>query len=235
MDINRYIGQQIDVDGYPPNQPFQCYDLANRYSIDIGYQRFGGLYASDIFGQQPQNYNWVKNTPSGIPPRGAVVVFTRVYGSGWGHVAITTGEGNTSYFVSLDQNWSAPRVVATRHDYSQVIGWGIPKNSNIINEGAKNMTPDEEKLAYNIVLGREPEPGAVLGDITAWQFIRAAEVELTAIRKENRDTIAKARGEIVNLTARVTELEALVKSKTVDEFSLGQLAGAFLRKIVSIK
>lgn len=143
--IAQYNGQQIDLDGFPKIQPFQCYDLANQYSLSRGYGRFGGLNAYDIFGQQPDNYTWVANTPEGVPPAGAVVVWDGGINNGPGHVAIATGEGNNDYFVSLDQNWGAPRCMLVRHNYNHVIGWGIPKNlSGAPAQGDNDMIVNDE-------------------------------------------------------------------------------------------
>ena len=70
MNPDAYIGQQIDLDGYPSWQPYQCYDWANFWSNKLGYRRFVGEKASGIYGQQPENYTWVANTPDGVPPAG---------------------------------------------------------------------------------------------------------------------------------------------------------------------
>jgi hypothetical protein len=140
--INQNNGKQVDLDGFPAYQPFQCYDLANKWSLANGYGRFGGLNASDIFGQQPQNYTWVRNSPTGVPPAGAVVVWDGGINNGPGHVAIATGGGDTNTFVSLDQNWNQPRVGLVRHDYNHVIGWGIPKNN--VTAGGGDMIPNGE-------------------------------------------------------------------------------------------
>lgn len=67
------------------------------------------------------------------------------------------------------------------------------------------MTPEQEKLAYNIVLGRDPEPGAPLGQRTAFNFIKDAENELTAIRAGNA-------AQVKQLTDRVNELQKTVDS-----------------------
>lgn len=137
FDPNRYLGRQIDFDGY---YGFQCFDLANQYSVDIGGRNFTGLNASDIFGQQPGKYDWIKNSPTGVPPNGAIVVWDGGINNGPGHVAIATGEGDTNTFVSIDQNWGTDRVTKVRHNYNHVIGWGVPK-------GVTNMaTYTEEKI-----------------------------------------------------------------------------------------
>lgn len=123
-------GKQVDLDGFPSEQPYQCYDLVNKWSLTLGYSRFSGLRAYDIFGQQPQNYTSISNSPTAVPQAGDIIVWNSSKGNGFGHTAIANGVGNTSTFESLDQNWSVPRCVGVKHDYSGVIGWLRPKNIN---------------------------------------------------------------------------------------------------------
>lgn len=147
-------GQQVDLDGFPSWQPYQCYDLANKWSILRGYSRFGGLYASDIYGQQPGNYTWIPNSPSAVPQAGDVVVWNRNYGNGAGHVAVANGVGNTSYFESFDQNWNVPRSVIVRHSYDGVIGWGRPKNisnAGIPAVGSNDVITDQDRDHLRVV------------------------------------------------------------------------------------
>lgn len=123
-------GKQVDLDGFPSEQPYQCYDLVNKWSLTLGYSRFSGLRAYNIFGQQPQNYTSISNSPTAVPQAGDIIVWDSSKGNGYGHTAIANGVGNTQYFESLDQNWSVPRCVGVKHDYSGVIGWLRPKNIN---------------------------------------------------------------------------------------------------------
>jgi len=143
MNPDAYIGQSIDLDGY---YGAQCFDWANKWSEVLGHNRFTGMNAYQIYGQQPESYTWVKNTPDGIPPRGAIVVWDGGINNGPGHVAVATGEGDTNTFVSLDQNWGQPRVVPVRHNYNHVIGWGIPKGiaSNVTPQGGEDVIVNDE-------------------------------------------------------------------------------------------
>lgn len=119
-------GQHIDLDGYPQSQPYQCVDLANDYSLRVAAgQRFTGN-AKDIYGQQPEHYDWVRNTPSGVPPKGSVFVYGAPWGGGYGHVGIVLA-ADVNTVTLLEQNDPFPRVTVGTHNYNGCIGWGIPK------------------------------------------------------------------------------------------------------------
>ena len=58
----------------------------------------------------------------------------------YGHVAVATGEGNTNYFYSYDQNWKVKQMVKVYHTYDSVYGVLRPKNQSNIN-GSPAPTP----------------------------------------------------------------------------------------------
>lgn len=211
--IAQYNGKQIDLDGFPQGQPFQCYDLANRYSLDLGYGRFTGLYASDIFGQQPNNYTWVRNTPNGVPPAGAVVIWDRSKGGGFGHVAVATGTGDKNSFQSLDQNWNGPRVALINHDYSGVIGWGIPKNTNTNTGGGGMGVPNAQYDAvvvdnYNLNLKlREYEQK--VRDLTADRDLFKTKAE--SLQKQVDELKAKLDAKPVNTDTKWETFKSLIR------------------------
>ena len=82
-----------------------------------------------------KNFDRIANTPSFVPKKGDIVVWSKSMG-GTGHIAIATGEGNTSYFYSYDQNWGYPYEPVTRHkhDYSKFLGVLRPKNQALAEE-----------------------------------------------------------------------------------------------------
>lgn len=125
-------GRQVDLDHYPASQPFQCVDEASDYMINVvGGARFTGN-AKDIYGQQSNLLTWVKNTPNGVPSKGAVFVYGNTWGAGFGHVGIVLS-ANVDTVTLLEQNVAAPRVTVGTHRYDGSIGWGIPnKNVNAV-------------------------------------------------------------------------------------------------------
>lgn len=122
--FNKYNGVGLDVDN---SWGVQCVDLASKFIDEVcgipnttlmGYE-YWTLYNSTPF--LNNNFNRISNTPSFVPQKGDLVVWAE---AGQNHVAIATGEGNTSYFYSYDQNWGSPNCPTKRihHDYSGVTG-----------------------------------------------------------------------------------------------------------------
>lgn len=189
MNPDAYIGRAIDWDRA---YGVQCVDLVNQYAVDRGLPRFTGGAAADMFGQSPQAYTWVSNTPDGVPPEGAIVVWNRGVGP-WGHIAIARKGSTKSVLKTVDQNWNGrPNATAVDHNYNHVIGWGIPKiyqnNSQGDNMGVPNAQYDAVVVDnYNLNLR-----------------IRALEAEIGGIASE-RDALKK---EVANLKAEIVKLQA---------------------------
>lgn len=125
------IGVGIDYDG----NGVYCFDLANDYSINlIGGKQFWGDGAYEIytnFANQPgkELYERIPNTPEFVPIKGDIMVWGTGIGK-WGHVAICTGEGDTTWFNSYDQNWGGKNepVELIKHNYNHVLGVLRPKD-----------------------------------------------------------------------------------------------------------
>lgn len=130
------IGVGLDYDG---QYGIMCFDLANDYSVNlIGGKQFLGMGAYEIytnFDNQPAHelYTKIPNTPEFVPAKGDIMVWSTGIGQ-WGHVAICTGEGDTTWFESYDQNWNyanAP-VTLVKHSYNSVLGVLRPKDQTKI-------------------------------------------------------------------------------------------------------
>lgn len=126
------IGVGLDYDG---QYGIMCFDLANDYSVNlIGGKQFLGMGAYEIytnFDNQPAHelYTKIPNTPEFVPAKGDIMVWGTGIGQ-WGHVAICTGEGDTTWFNSYDQNWGGKNepVTLIKHNYNAVLGVLRPKD-----------------------------------------------------------------------------------------------------------
>ena len=88
------------------------------------------------------NFNRIPNTPSFVPQKGDIAVWDKRHGK-YGHIAICTGEGNTNYFYSYDQNWVIKKMHKVKHSYKDGFAGVLrPKAQEKING---------QKMKYHIV------------------------------------------------------------------------------------
>lgn len=136
--VKTYLGKGIDYDN---TYGVQCVDLVKLFVdkvLDIKPQSIGN--AIEYYNKRntskylTDNFTWIDNTPTFIPQKGDIAVFTSK--SGVGHVSICTGEGTTSYFYSYDQNYPTGKhepMTEIKHIYASFLGVLRPVNqSNIV-------------------------------------------------------------------------------------------------------
>ena len=75
----------------------------------------------------------LENTPSFVPQKGDIVIWGAGLGNIYGHIAIATGEGNTSQFYSYDMNWGGKACKKVLHNYKGFLGVLRPKDQSKIN------------------------------------------------------------------------------------------------------
>lgn len=169
--VNKYNGKGINFDGAYGNQ---CIDLAAQFVQEVwghsgwdiakgaAYQvwtEFDSLPASKYAHRVP-------NTPTGVPPEGALMVWGTGIGQ-YGHISVVRGGSNTSVFQSFDQNWNYHQYCEPIvHNYNAVLGWIV------LNEVAKPQEVDMidangVKDLYRVFLGRE----ASQGEANSWANI----------------------------------------------------------------
>lgn len=123
--INTYNGKSIDYDGVAG---VQCVDLAKMYLNKVfGLNPGAWGNAKDYYlnyNNLPlkNTFNRIANTASFVPQKGDIVVWGARLGNTYGHIAIATGEGNTSNFYSYDLNWGSKVVSKIQHNYKGFLG-----------------------------------------------------------------------------------------------------------------
>jgi len=136
--IGRTNGREIvtPCTGHPAWDA-QCKDLVDAWSRFLGKHCFTGN-AVALKPTRAGEWKWVPNSPSGIPPVGAVVVvshWSRGSDGRWynfGHTMIAMPRCTTHTIYSFDQNWSSPHHARpeTHVGYNvtnwRVLGWWIP-------------------------------------------------------------------------------------------------------------
>lgn len=134
--INYYLNKAIDFDGV---SGVQCVDLVKLYLEKVLNIKTGAWgNAKDWFlnynniNNLCNNFNKIYNTPEFIPQKGDIVVWGEGLGK-YGHIAIATGEGTTSWFSSYDMNWGQKACQKVRHNYKGFLGVLRPINQEKIN------------------------------------------------------------------------------------------------------
>lgn len=130
--VAKYNGKSIDYDGL---YGVQCTDLIKLYADKV----FGVAAGRAAWGNAKYYYTAtpaalqkittkIANTPSFVPKKGDIMVWNGNVGGGAGHIAICTGEGNTSHFYSYDENWGIKPMHRVKHTYANVYGVLRPKD-----------------------------------------------------------------------------------------------------------
>jgi len=124
--ITKYDGKPIDYDGF---YGYQCRDLVMQYISEfLGFPQPPAGNAINLYTSfnQPNSYDLIANTPTGIPTKGDIMVWGTGVGSN-GHTGIYIS-GNMYSFVSFDQNWPVGSYCHQQnHNYNYVLGWLHPK------------------------------------------------------------------------------------------------------------
>lgn len=133
--INAYNGKSFDYDGVAG---VQCVDLAKMY-LDKVFGIKAGAWGNakdyyENFYNLPlkSSFTRIANTTSFVPQKGDIVVWGAGLGNTYGHIAIATGEGNTSNFYSYDLNWGSKTVHKVQHNYTGFLGVLRPNNQSKI-------------------------------------------------------------------------------------------------------
>lgn len=155
--ISKTLGKKIEFDGV---YPYQCCDLVNDY-MQKCFNVFT-YYPYNFNAQQyftrfnevsalVKNFTKISNTPEFVPMQGDICIFKSA--DNIGHISIATGEGNTSYFYSYDQNYNGHNFVAKeRHTYTNFLGVLRYKGNALDTTGLKRGDNNAGVYAYKMLL-----------------------------------------------------------------------------------
>lgn len=120
--LEKYNGKYVEVAGSAGAEN-QCVDLANAYIRDVlGFPIIEWTNAKDFPSKGGENYQYILNTPEGIPQEGDLMI----WGGTYGHIAVFI-EGNETSFRSFDQNYPTGSFCHIQnHTYANVLGWMRP-------------------------------------------------------------------------------------------------------------
>lgn len=151
MKFNEFINKVKSMGGIDKDGAYgkQCMDLWNYYAVNVlGLQdsRTGASCAKEILNNSyvMQNVERINNYLEFVPQRGDIAVGDV---GGYGHVCICLGEGNTTYFKSLDQNWKPQQLTEEKHNYLDM--------GNLVFLRPKNQTNIQEREKFWVRVDKE--------------------------------------------------------------------------------
>lgn len=121
--LNKYNGQ-MKV-GNTPENTGECVGLVSVWIDNLGLPHVWG-HARDLINNcDKSKYEVEYNTPTGVPKKGDIIVWSSAMGGGYGHTAISTGSGDTVKFEVFEQNnpTGSNCHLRTYPNYNNVIGW----------------------------------------------------------------------------------------------------------------
>ena len=206
----------------------QCVSMVQKWAEDNGVTGtpvFPVAAAKDMPGTRKDFFDWIPNTPTGVPQAGDIVVWGNAVGQ-YGHTAIFI-DGNAQSFRSFDQNWPVGTAAhIQQHNYNGVLGWlrfkkPAPQGDIMDTNAGKELyltglhRPAENDGAAAQWNGRKPADALqVLRGTPEWQ--------MTDRKVKDYDVLAK---QVQELSARPTkaELEAITNQLKVSSDKVAEL------------
>lgn len=206
-----------------PSNLNQCMDLCYAWCdfLNIPRDTIRHLFAYEVF-TQPLDitlkyFEHVPNTPAGIPPVGSLVVFSKDIGGTAGHIAISSGRGDTNNFESFDQNFGTDkhcRLVS--HGYSAVLGWLTPRQEEM---------DDDTKRALSLLTTAKVSMGygnleaAVRGLVGAANDIVAARNELLEYKNGENERVKQAVDTAIAENNKIWQSQLETANKSIQELT----------------
>ena len=130
----KYLGKRVDVDGFPANQPYQCWDLVS----GLYFPYIGGSiihcgqtgYVKDIANQRATNGILNFCTDIGLKAElqpGDICIWTNCSEAPYSHIAIYDSDNGQNAVYFLGQNQPYPYVNILRMPVGGIIGVFRPK------------------------------------------------------------------------------------------------------------
>lgn len=215
--IKKYDGKYVEYHSYGEGAKFQCVDLSNQYIVEVlNKQAIIGTNAQDVPSKvSKQDYDYILNTPTGVPLKGDIIVFKSA--DNVGHISIFV-EGTATKFTSFDQNYptgSPCKLVG--HYYTNVLGWLHPiLNPTITIEQSvfETLVAKSTKFdALNAIGYDSPDKINALRD-----KLTEVEATLDATTKAKKivdDLLVKSETKVSELVPSASEWEVLTKMYNV--------------------
>lgn len=218
--IKKYEGKFVEYHSYGTGAQNQCVDLANAYITEVlGLKAIIGTNAQDFPSKAGNDYDWIVNTPKGLPLKGDIMIFRSA--DGVGHISIFI-EGNLNLFTSFDQNYpTGSPCKKVRHNYRNVIGWLHPKKENMdtipvpkndfekLVQKSSNYDAVCEALSYPKDTGLDTIKNAINGLKGLNTSLAKAQEEI----KNREEQVSRLNTEIANLTTLLRKTEITLENQ----------------------
>jgi len=167
--LEKYNGKYVEIAG--STAKFQCVDLANAYIREVlGLPIIEWTNAKDFPSKAGEEYDYILNTPLGVPKEGDLVV----WGGKYGHIAIFI-EGNVNSFRSFDQNYPTGSPCHVQgHYYNNVLGWLHPRS-----------LPTDDTCQQQLEQCRKQVKQEIQWKNETWQELQEVKQDLEGMQAEN--------------------------------------------------
>lgn len=146
---NKYLGKALDFDGVAG---VQCVDLIKFYLKDVfGITAGAWGNAKDYYENYKNNivlmnnFDRIVNYREFVPKKGDIAVFGSSNMSPYGHICICTGQGNMTFFKSIDMNWGGKEAKEVLHSYVNFLGVLRPKVQSLLESSQFEVRVDKPK------------------------------------------------------------------------------------------
>ncbi len=116
----QYVGQCVDMDGYPPENPYQCVDLVYAIAQQFGFSLSGNGNQIGDTGDISEFADVIPYTDGMELKTGDIISCSEPGDGGYGHTYVY-GEGDVSNALIIEQNYQHQCVVEHRR---AIYGYG---------------------------------------------------------------------------------------------------------------
>ena len=201
--IDKYNSKFVEYHSYGTGALNQCIDLVNQYFVEVlGVPAIIGTNAVDVPSKvSPDDFTYIKNTPTGIPLKGDIIVWSGL----WGHIAIFY-EGDVNSFTSFDQNFPTGSPCHLQgHSYEKVIGWLHPRKE-IMSDALTECLNQHTKLVDEAIKKDKQIQSLVLSLESCRVDINNKDKQIINLQKEKNEEIIKLNKEKEAINQKLEEL-----------------------------
>jgi len=120
--LNKYNGQ-IKIGNTLENKG-ECVGLVSVWQDNLGIPHEYGNAMDFLNNADKKYFDIISNTPTAIPVKGDIIVWSKKYNNTFGHVGIATGTGNLNTFEAFIQNDPLNSNCHLKtYNYINVLGW----------------------------------------------------------------------------------------------------------------